>query len=320
MTEEPQPDAQLSKRKKHVVVLVLGLFMTAVAEGFALRNPSAYTAGALAVIFLSRPIIYFVILGIIALIVSAVRRSVKKYCFPILAWLFFAAGVVDIVVGGYTNLILRPQLDRDIQDLTESGKLDLHRAVPRKSSRDRAHVLNAEGMSLLEQGSLDQAIARFRTAADLAPQWGMPRNNIGIAHYDAGRLDSALQEFNQAIRLQPTLAVAYNNRALVHFQKRQYDHVVQDCTEALEIDPSCAMAYVTRAGAYSDKHMDREAIADCTKALEIDPTLVEALHMRACVYVLTKQYDRAKADANTIRRLGGSLTRELTLLLEVETE
>lgn len=320
MTEESQRDRPQSKRKKHIVLLVLGLLMTGIAEGFALRNPNAYTAGALAAIFLSRPIIYFVVLGVISLIASAVRNNVRKYWFPILAWLFLAAGVFDLFVGGYTNLILRPKIDRGIQELVESGKLDISENDQKQNSRDRAEVLNAKGMSLLERGSLDPAIARFRTAADLAPQWGMPRNNIGIAHYDAGRLDSALQEFNEAIRLQPALAVAYSNQALVHFQKRQYDLAVHDCTKALEIDPSCTTAYVTRAGAYSDKHMDREAIADCTKALEIDPTLVEALHMRACVYALTKEYGKAKADADTIRRLGGSLTRDLTSLLDEVTE
>lgn len=320
MTEESQPDKQTSKRKKHIFLLVLGLLMTVVAEGLALRNPNAYTAGGLVAIFLSRPIMYFVVLGVIALIVSAIRKSVKSFWFPILAWLFFAAGVFDIVVGGYTNLILRPQIDRGIQDLIESRKLDLHRDNRRQNSSEHAQVVNAEGLSLLEQGSLDQAIAKFRIAADLDPAWGMPRNNIGIAHYDAGRLDLALQELNEAIRLQPSLAVAYNNRALVHFQKRQYDVAVQDCTKALELDPSCAMAYVTRAGAYVDKHMEREAIADCTRALEINPGLVEALHMRASVYVLMNEHAKARADADAIRRLGGSLAWQLRSLLEEEKE
>ena len=99
MNEQSQSDNQSSKRKKHIVLLVLGLFMTVIADRFlhGFPNPNAYTAGALAFIFLSKPIIYFIILSLIALVVAAIRKSVKQFWFPTLAWLFLVAGAIDII-------------------------------------------------------------------------------------------------------------------------------------------------------------------------------------------------------------------------------
>jgi len=102
-----EKDLPPSKRKKHIVLLVLGLLMTVIAEGFMAGNPNAYTAGALAVIFLSRPIIYFVTLGLFALAATAICKSVKQFWFPVLAWLFFAAGVCDIISIVLPLLILK---------------------------------------------------------------------------------------------------------------------------------------------------------------------------------------------------------------------
>ena len=153
MKEESQPDRQPSKRKKHVALLVLGVGMTLIAESFDIRKPSAYTAGALAFIFLSRPIIYFMILGIVALIVAAIRKSVRRFWFPVLAWLFLATGIFDIVVGGYTNLILRPQIDQGIQELVESGKLDLSQQPEQDLlSRLRGHWASPDDLTHLYFG------------------------------------------------------------------------------------------------------------------------------------------------------------------------
>ncbi|HUS46107.1 MAG TPA: hypothetical protein VM219_08785 [Phycisphaerae bacterium] len=123
MTEETLPDTHKPKRKKHVILLTVGVVTTVIAQCFSIRNPNAYTAGALAFIVLRQPIAYFVILGIVAVIAAAIRKNVKRFWFPFLAWLFLAAGLFDIVVEGYTEYVLRPQIDQGIQELIASGKI-----------------------------------------------------------------------------------------------------------------------------------------------------------------------------------------------------
>jgi hypothetical protein len=122
------------------MLLAVGIIATVIAQCFGIRNPNAYTVGALAAVALSQPIAYFVVLGIVALIVAAIRRNVKRFWFPVLAWLFLLAGLFDIVVKGYTDLILRPQIDQGIQELIKNGKVDLSQQAEQDlHSRLRGH-------------------------------------------------------------------------------------------------------------------------------------------------------------------------------------
>jgi len=89
-----------------------------------MHNPSAYTLGGLFAFFLSQPVSYFVILSLVSLIIAAIRKNVKKYWFPTLCWLFLFAGLFDIVVGGFTEFVFRPKVDKAIQDFISSGGLD----------------------------------------------------------------------------------------------------------------------------------------------------------------------------------------------------
>lgn len=109
------------KSRKYIIFLVIGILATIIAECFGIRNPSAYTLGGLAAKILIRPIIYFIILGLIALAVS--NRNVRKHWFPILAWLFLIAGLFDIGMSSFNNFVLRPKLDKNIKELVKSGKL-----------------------------------------------------------------------------------------------------------------------------------------------------------------------------------------------------
>jgi hypothetical protein len=69
------------------------------------------------------------------LVVAAARQNVRRFWFPVLAWLFLAAGLFDIVVRGYTEFALRPRVDANVERLVRSGQIaDLLPRSPRTSS------------------------------------------------------------------------------------------------------------------------------------------------------------------------------------------
>lgn len=125
MTEHATAEALTPKSKKHVVLLIIGILTTITAQCFKVHNPSAYTLGGLLASVLIQPVSYFVILGIVSLVVAAIRRNVRKYWLPILSWVFLIAGLFDIVVAGYTEFVLRPKIDKGIERLIRSGKLQV---------------------------------------------------------------------------------------------------------------------------------------------------------------------------------------------------
>ncbi len=124
MTEQISPKVCKMKTKKHIVLLIIGIIATITAQCFKMHNPSAYTLGGLLAFILIQPVSYFVILSIIGLIVAAIRRNIRKFWFPILAWLFLVAGLFDIVVGGFTEFVLRPKANQAIEELVRSGKIE----------------------------------------------------------------------------------------------------------------------------------------------------------------------------------------------------
>jgi len=84
--------AETYNLNKHVLCLVIGIGLTVFVHG----------------IDLSRLIIYFVLLSIIAIIVAAARRDVRTFWFPALALLFLISGIFDVIGIALIQLTMRP--------------------------------------------------------------------------------------------------------------------------------------------------------------------------------------------------------------------
>ena len=132
MTEQVSQEVYKTKTKKYVVLLIIGIIATITAQCFKIHDPNAYTLGGLIVVVLSQPVAYFVEIGVVALIVAAICRNIRKYWFPILAWLFLIAGLFDIVVGGFNEFVMRPKINQGIEELVRSGKLEVPEFDPRE--------------------------------------------------------------------------------------------------------------------------------------------------------------------------------------------
>ena len=150
MTEQPESDTKHPRRMKHILLFATGVISTVIAQGFGIRNPDAYTPAAIAAMLLIQPISYFIILGIIALIVAALQKKTRVLWFPVLAWLFLVAGLCDVVVKGYTEFMLRPQLDKNIQKLIDDGIINLSQLPQSETdlvSRLRGHWASPDDLT-----------------------------------------------------------------------------------------------------------------------------------------------------------------------------
>ena len=67
------------------------------------------------------------------------------------------------------------------------------------------------GNALLDQGDLDGAIAEYREALRLKPDYANVHNNLGVALKGKGGLDGAIAEYREALRLKPDYADAHMN-------------------------------------------------------------------------------------------------------------
>lgn len=77
-----------------------------------------------------------------------------------------------------------------------------------------AEVHNNLGLVLMGQGHLEPAIANYRRALELKPDFAQAHSNLGIALELQGNFAEGMQHFHTALALQPDFASAHLNRAV----------------------------------------------------------------------------------------------------------
>jgi serine/threonine-protein kinase len=110
-------------------------------------------------------------------------------------------------------------------------------------------ALNNLGNALHATGQVDEAIACYRKAIELAPKSAMAHNNLGSALGRKGQRDEAIACFRKEIELDPKLAKARYNLGRAVFSNGQVDEAIASYRKAIELDPKYALAQTQLAKA-----------------------------------------------------------------------
>ena len=145
---------------------------------------------------------------------------------------------------------------------------------------------------------LGVAVAQDAAAQEIPPPRAQAYVSSGVSHVNMGDYDRAIADFSQAIRLDPKYAAAYDNRGTAYLRKSDYDRAIADFTQAIQLDPKDASAYDNRGNAYYKKGDTDRAIADETQAIQLDPKDASAYDNRGNAYLKRGDIDRAIADYN----------------------
>lgn len=167
---------------------------------------------------------------------------------------------------------------------------------PELASFDRAMALGGRGVSYLNQGHLDQAIADFTQAVQLDPNFDAAFNDRGGAYQARGDLDHAIADYDQALRLDLHCRRCLTNRGSAYYARGDLDHAIADFSHALSLDASDVTALLGRGAAYQMAGANDLAIGDLDKALALQPNDAYALNNRANAYAGKGDYARAEAD------------------------
>ena len=95
-----------------------------------------------------------------------------------------------------------------------------------------------------EQGKLDEAVACYRRALELKPDYAEAHNNLGNALKDQGKLDEAVACYRRALELKPDYAEAHNNLGIALKDQGKLDEAVACYRRALELKPDYADAHL----------------------------------------------------------------------------
>ena len=92
-------------------------------------------------------------------------------------------------------------------------------------------------------GSLDEAIACYRRALELRPDFAAGHNNLGNALKNQGKLDEAIACYRRALELKPDYAEAHNNLGNAFKNQGKLDEAIACYRRALELKPDYAEAH-----------------------------------------------------------------------------
>ena len=155
-----------------------------------------------------------------------------------------------------------------------------------------------------KKGEVELAIKDYTKAIELYPDDPNTYYGRGNTYYEKGDYDRAIEDYNTAIKINPTFDIAYVNRGNVYGNKSDYDRAIEDYNTAIKINPNSANAHNNRGVAYGEKDDADYAIENYNKAIELDPSHNIAYYNRGIVWLHLQEWDKAKSDLTTAKRLG----------------
>src|ERR1017187_5082044 len=180
-------------------------------------------------------------------------------------------------LGFFALLIAALLVQSNAQSGTYANQRTLYEAtIERNPGCWMAH--NNLGLWYKDRGNSEKAVAHFRAALLLRPDYAQAHNNLGVWYEDRGELEAALVHFQEAIRLTKDYAAAQNNLgSVLGRMPGRLDEAVGRFEEALREQPDFAEAHNNLGSALMRKP-DRlnDAIAQFEGALRVKPDFAEA--------------------------------------------
>ena len=196
---------------------------------------------------------YLPLLGIIALAVAALARLPRVAQLAILA----AVGLVfawqsrtyaSVFQGEKT--LWTYTLERNPQAWIAEGNL---------------------GYELFQEGHGPEAIAHYRAALRLEPDFAEARYNLGTALLRTNQVAPAIAEYEAALRLRPASAGMENNLATALAESGRLPEAVAHFEQAVRLEPDYADARHNLGNAYLLSHRLADAAAQYEAALRLRP-------------------------------------------------
>jgi protein O-GlcNAc transferase len=159
------------------------------------------------------------------------------------------------------------------------GRLDeavaaFRRAIGIKPDFAEAHYYL--GNALLRQGKSEEAIAACRRTIGIKPEFAEAHYNLGIALAAQGRLDEAVAAYRQAIRIKSDYAEAHSNLGNALFGLGTCDEAIAAYRQAIGSKPDYAEGHYNFGIALAAQGRLDEAVAAYRQAIGIKPHFAEA--------------------------------------------
>ena len=133
--------------------------------------------------------------------------------------------------------------------------------------RNDAEFHDSIGSALASRKQFGEAIAHYRKALEIRPDYAEAHNNLGLALAGSGQLDEAISHFQRALEIRPIYAEANYNLGIALASRGQVEEAVVQFRKALEINPDYPEAHYSLGVVLAARGRVAEAIDHYQKAL-----------------------------------------------------
>jgi len=182
--------------------------------------------------------------------------------------------------------------------LSDRGKTDEAIAHYRQAIELRPNYAEAHynlGRLLAQKGQLDDAVTHYEKALEINPIDAEAHNNLGVTLFGAGRVDEAIVHYQQALTIRPDYADASCNLANALVSKGDLDGAIARYSLCLELSPNQPEAEYDLASALLRKGRTDEAIAHYKKLLELHPNSADAHANLGSAFLAKRRVQEAMA-------------------------
>ena len=158
------------------------------------------------------------------------------------------------------------------------------------------------GNSRVSQNKLQEALADYNKAVELAPNVTDPYLNRGTALEGLGKWEEAIADYNHVLELDPKDAMAYNNRGNAKAGLGKWQEAILDYQKATEITPNFAFARANYALALYETSQTEKAIREMRNIVRKYPRFADMRAALTAAYWVTG--NRGEAESNWVAAYG----------------
>ena len=156
----------------------------------------------------------------------------------------------------------------------EARALGIAQQLIREDHRDKRWALNLIGLIHYNDDGFEAALAWYKKATEVDPDFAIAYSNWGNALSALGNHGGAVEKYRKAVALDPDYATAYLNWGAVLAKQDDNAGAIDKFQRAIDIKPNYATAYANWGSALAKLGDYSGAIEKYQAAVAIDPTYV----------------------------------------------
>lgn len=200
----------------------------------------------------------------------ALRKSEAQYINPYQAWaIIVVAALIFMAAGTLIGKAFFWNYEAGVNSaLAKQQKVAVDRT--KSDPKSPANWVNL-GWVYFQQGQYNQALAQYKKAMDLDPNYYPAHYNLGLAYMQVKKYDLAAESLKKAVSIEKKSGAAYLNLGVSYNQLGKYDEAIKILQQAYKFNPGSVDVLYQIGVSYEKAGRKADALYQYKAALGFDP-------------------------------------------------